>query len=123
MWLILAWSISYSAARGVPLPTVATLSLVATFIFVAWAHRPFRITLQRYRIRRRRTEMLMHIVALPLLLAMLLGASTESLLFPLSGMQKMLLFNILATAGWLVFGITLIVKYLLFRFGRRHTQS
>lgn len=115
IWLLLAWSASYSAAIGEPLPSVAMLSIAATLVFVCWAHRPFRLTLQRYRIRRRRTEMLMHIIALPLLLAMFFGVLIESLLTPLSGQQKMLMYNVLATSGWLVFALTLLIKYLLFR--------
>lgn len=110
MWLLLSWSISYSAAVGAPLPSVAMLSVVGTIIFVCWAHRPFRVTLQRYRMRLRRTEMLMHIIALPLLLAIFFGVLIESLLTSLSGQQKVLLFNVLATAGWLVFALTLLVK-------------
>nr|WP_163503376.1 hypothetical protein [Halomonas socia] len=115
MWLLLAWSASYSAAIGEPQPSVAMLSVSATLVFVCWAHRPFRLTLQRYRIRRRRTEMLMHIIALPLLLALFFGVMIESLLTPLSGQQKMLMYNVLATSGWLVFALTLLVKYLMFR--------
>ena len=119
IWLLLAWSASYSAAIGEPLPSVAMLSIAATLVFVCWAHRPFRLTLQRYRIRRRRTEMLMHIIALPLLLALFFGVLIESLLTPLSGQQKMLMYNVLATSGWLVFALTLLIKYLLFRFKGR----
>ncbi|MBD3894469.1 hypothetical protein IEI94_01190 [Halomonas sp. ML-15] len=119
LWLLLAWSVSYSAAIGEPLPSVAMLSVTATLVFVCWAHRPFRLTLQRYRIRRRRTEMLMHIIALPLLLALFFGALIEGLLTPLSGQQKMLMYNVLATSGWLVFALTLLIKYLLFRLSSR----
>ncbi|SDK76404.1 hypothetical protein SAMN05192555_101138 [Franzmannia pantelleriensis] len=119
IWLLLAWSASYSAAIGEPLPSVAMLSIAGTLVFVCWAHRPFRLTLQRYRIRRRRTEMLMHIIALPLLLALFFGVLIESLLTPLSGQQKMLMYNVLATSGWLVFALTLLIKYLMFRLRSR----
>lgn len=119
MWLVLAWSISYSAATGEPQATIAMLSIVATIAFVVWAHRPFRLTLRRYRIRRRRTEMLMHLIALPLLLALCLGIVIESLFGSLSGQQKMLMFNVLATAGWLIFAMTLMCKNLLHLVERR----
>ncbi len=114
MWLVLAWSVSFSIAHGTTLPTLGALSLVGTVIVVTWGHRPMRLTLARYRIRKRRTEMWMHILALPLLLALALAIPIEALLSPLSGPQKMLLFNILASAGWMMFTITLLFKQAMF---------
>lgn len=110
MWLTLAWSVTFSLSQGTMLPTLGALSLIGTVIVVTWGHRPMRLTLQRYRIRLRRTEMWMHILALPLLLSLLLAALIEAMLTPLSGYQKMLLFNVMATAGWVVFAITLVAK-------------
>ncbi|GGY06484.1 hypothetical protein GCM10007160_37550 [Litchfieldella qijiaojingensis] len=114
MWLVLAWSVSFSIAQGTTLPTLGALSLVGTVIVVTWGHRPMRLTLARYRIRKRRTEMWMHILALPLLLALGLAIPIEALFSPLSGPQKMLLFNILASAGWMMFAITLVFKQAMF---------
>lgn len=110
MWLTLAWSVTFSLSLGTIQPTLGALSLIGTVIVVTWGHRPMRLILRRYRIRLRRTEMWMHILALPLLLALLFAALIEALLTPLSGYQKMLLVNVLATAGWVVFAITLAVK-------------
>lgn len=114
MWLLLSWSVTFSIHQGTTLPTLGALSLVGTIILVTWGHRPMRLTLGRYRIRRRRTEMWMHILALPLLLALLLAVLIEALVSPLSGAQKMLLFNVLASAGWMVFLITLLIKGVMF---------
>jgi hypothetical protein len=97
------------------MPTVAALTLVATILVVSWGHRPMRITLRRFRVRRRRTEMQMHLFALPLLMALFFAVVVEGLLAtPLSGSQKMLMVNILATAAWVVFVLTQAFKSLLF---------
>lgn len=114
MWLILAWSVTFSIAQGTTLPTMGALSLIGTVIIVTWGHRPMRLTLARYRIRKRRTEMWMHVLALPLLLALCLAIPIEALLSSLSGPQKMLLFNILASAGWVMFAFTVIAKQAMF---------
>ncbi|EPC04172.1 hypothetical protein L861_02345 [Litchfieldella anticariensis FP35 = DSM 16096] len=114
MWLLLAWSVTFSIAQGTTLPTMGALSLIGTVIIVTWGHRPMRLTLARYRIRKRRTEMWMHVLALPLLLALCLAIPIEALLSPLSGPQKMLLFNILASAGWVMFAFTVIAKQAMF---------
>ena len=95
--------------------TVAALTMVATILVVSWGHRPMRITLRRFRVRRRRTEMQMHLFALPLLMALFFAVVVEGLLAtPLSGSQKMLMVNILATAAWVVFVLTQAFKSLLF---------
>ncbi|WP_052384158.1 hypothetical protein [Litchfieldella xinjiangensis] len=114
LWLALAWSVSFAIHQGSTLPLFGALSLVGTVLLVTWAHRPMRVMLSRYRIRKRRTEMWMHILALPLLLALFLAVVIEILLTPLSGTQKMLLFNVMASAGWVVFAITLILKQAVF---------
>lgn len=117
MWLSLAWSVSFSAWHGSVMPTLATLSLVGTLILVSWAHRPLRLALQRFRVRRRRTEMQMHLFALPVLLALLVAVVIETLLSTsLTGPQKMLLVNVMASAGWSVFVLTQVIKQLLFAF-------
>lgn len=115
MWLALAWSVSFSVWDGSAMPTVAALTLVATILVVSWGHRPMRITLRRFRVRRRRTEMQMHLFALPLLMALFFAVVVEGLLAtPLNGSQKMLMVNILATAAWVVFVLTQAFKSLLF---------
>lgn len=119
MWLVVFWSISISAHLDSLEPTLAALLLLGTMVTVSFVHRPFRVLLSRYHVRKRRTEMWMHILALPLTLAFLIAIVAESLLPPLSGTQKMLLFNVLASAGWLVFVVTLLLKLVAHQFKRR----
>ncbi len=69
-WLGLAWSISISMHRQSTEPTLAVMFVVATLVLFSWAHRPLRHLLRRYHIRKRRTDMWIHTLALPLLLAM-----------------------------------------------------
>ncbi|WP_416140552.1 hypothetical protein ACM26W_09320 [Halomonas sp. HK25] len=109
-WLVVFWSISLTAQIGSIEPTLAALLMLGTLILVSFVHRPIRVLLRRYHVRKRRTEMWMHILALPLMLAFLFGIVIENLLAPLSGQQKMLLFNVFATAGWLVFVVTVLIK-------------
>ncbi|MGQ7247183.1 hypothetical protein ACUN9Y_07580 [Halomonas sp. V046] len=113
MWLMLYWSISISLHIGTPEPALAALLALGSMILVSFAHRPVRVMLSRYHVRKRRTEMWMHILALPLTLAFLFAIVIDHLLTPMSGAQKMLLFNVLATASWLVFLVTLLVKLMV----------
>ncbi|MFC3392100.1 hypothetical protein [Aidingimonas halophila] len=115
MWLSISWSISIALWQGTIKPILLALSLAGTLIIVSWGHRPMRIALRRYRIRRRRTEMWMHLAALPIVLSLGLAIIIEGIITPLAGQGKMLLFNIVATAGWLVFVITLVLKNLTSR--------
>ncbi|MEQ5802024.1 hypothetical protein [Halomonas sp. H10-9-1] len=110
MWLVVYWSISLSAHLGNLEPMLAALLLLGTVVLVTFVHRPTRVLLRRYHVRKRRTEMWMHILALPLFLAFLFGITFELIFTPLNGVQKMLLFNVVATAGWLVFIVTMLVK-------------
>lgn len=119
MWLVVFWSVSISAHLDSLEPTLAALLLLGTMVTVSFVHRPFRVLLSRYHVRKRRTEMWMHILALPLTLAFLIAIVAESLLPPLSGAQKMLLFNVLASAGWLVFVVTLLLKLVAHQIKRR----
>ncbi|MCK2183073.1 hypothetical protein [Halomonas getboli] len=122
MWLLVYWSVSYSVYIDNIEPTLASLLMAGSLITISFVHRPIRVLLSRYHVRKRRTEMWMHILALPLGLAFLLAILIEHLITPLNGIQKMLLFNVLATAGWLVFIVTLAVKLLfhVFKEKRRH---
>jgi hypothetical protein len=113
MWVVVYWSITLSAQVGSVEPTMAALLLLAALVLVSFLHRPTRVLSRRYHVRKRRTEMWMHILALPLTLAFSIGIVIEILVTPLSGEQKILLFNILATAGWLVFVVTLLIKLAL----------
>ncbi|RTQ98711.1 hypothetical protein [Halomonas nitroreducens] len=113
MWLLVYWSVSYSVYIDNIEPTLAALLIAGSLIMISFVHRPIRVLLSRYHVRKRRTEMWMHILALPLGLAFLLAIVIDHLITPLNGEQKMLLFNVLATAGWLVFIITLAVKLLI----------
>lgn len=119
MWLLVFWSVSISVHIGSIEPTLAALLALGSVILVSFVHRPVRIMLSRYHVRKRRTEMWMHILALPLTLAFLLAIVIDHLITPMSGAQKMLLFNIMATAGWLVFIVTLLVKLAAHHLGER----
>ena len=112
MWLVLYWSVSISAHLGSIEPSLAALLMAGSLILISFVHRPIRVLLGRYHVRKRRTEMWMHILTLPLMLAFLLGIAIDVFITPMNGEQKMLLFNTLATAGWLVFILTLVVKLL-----------
>ena len=112
MWLVLFWSVSISAHLGSIEPSLAALLMAGSLILISFVHRPIRVLLGRYHVRKRRTEMWMHILTLPLMLAFLLGIAIDVFITPMNGEQKMLLFNTLATAGWLVFILTLVVKLL-----------
>jgi hypothetical protein len=113
MWLV--WSSGRSASRlrieSIE-PTLAAMLALGAMILVSFMHRPFRVHLSRYHVRKRRTEMWMHILALPMALALVLGVFIETMIAPMSGQQKMLLFNVLATAGWVVYVMTLVIKFI-----------
>lgn len=82
----------------------------------SWAHRPFRCLLRRYHVRKRRTDMWIHLLALPLLIAMFFHIMIEGLLGSAWLPPKMLMVNIVATAGWLTYVVTLCIKFLIHRF-------
>lgn len=123
MWLMLYWSISISMHIGSPEPAMAVLLLMGSLILISFVHRPFRVMLGRYHVRKRRTEMWMHILALPLTLAFLFAIVIEHVISPMTGAQKMLLFNVLATAGWLVFVVTLLMKLFFRALSERHAKD
>ncbi|MFI0471277.1 hypothetical protein ACGLWX_00975 [Halomonas sp. HMF6819] len=113
MWLALAWSVSASTHRGSTEPTIAMLFVVGTLLLFSWAHKPMRFLLRRYHVRKRRTDMWIHTLALPLLLAMLLHILLEALLGRAWLPPKILVFNLLATAGWLTYVMTLFIKFII----------
>jgi SNF family Na+-dependent transporter len=102
---------------------MAALLIAGSLILISLVHRPIRVLLSRYHVRKRRTEMWMHILALPLGLAFLLAILIEHLITPVNGIQKMLLFNVLATAGWLVFIVTLVLKLLIHMLKEKHQRQ
>ncbi|WP_447044163.1 hypothetical protein [Vreelandella sp. H-I2] len=116
MWLSLAWSISLSVHIGSTEPSLASLLVIGALVVFCWAHRPLRYLLARYHIRKRRTDMWIHILALPLLLAMFFHIMLEALLGSAWLPPKMLLFNILATAGWTTYVMTLFIKFVIHGF-------
>lgn len=113
MWLGLAWSISISMHKGSTEPTLAILFVVGALLLISWAHRPMRLLLRRYHIRKRRTDMWIHILALPLLLAMFFHIILEALLGSAWLPPKTLLFNLLASAGWMTYVMTLFIKFVI----------
>lgn len=123
MWLMLYWSISISLHIGSPEPAMAALLLLGSLILVSFVHRPVRVMLSRYHVRKRRTEMWMHILALPLTLAFLFAIVIDHVISPMTGVQKMLLFNVLATASWLVFVVTLLMKLFVRAISERRTKN
>lgn len=123
MWIVFYWSISISARMDSVEPTLAAMLALGAMILVSFLHRPFRIHLSRYHVRKRRTEMWMHILALPMALVLLLGVLIETLVAPMSGQQKMLLFNVLATAGWVVYVMTLVFKFFHHQWRQRRSRS
>ncbi|MDT8878289.1 hypothetical protein RSO68_02265 [Halomonas saccharevitans] len=123
MWLVLYWSVSISAHLGSIEPSLAALLMVGSLMLISFVHRPIRVLLGRYHVRKRRTEMWMHILALPLTLAFLLAIVIEHLITPMNGEHKMLLFNTLATAGWLVFVVTLLFKLVIHLMQQRRKEK
>lgn len=116
LWLALAWSVSFSAYYGSTEATITMLLIIATLAFFSWAHRPLRYLLRRYHVRKRRTDMWIHLLALPVLIAMFFHIMIEGLLGSAWLPPKMLVFNIVATAGWLTYVMTLFIKFLIHRF-------
>lgn len=110
MWLALGWSITFSTFSGSTEPILGAILLIATIVFFSWVHRPFRLLVRRYHVRKRRTDMWIHLLALPLLLAMFFHISLEALFGSAWLPPKMLAVNILASAGWFTFVMTLLVK-------------
>lgn len=110
MWLVLYWATWYAVSVDRVEPALAALLMVATIALISSVYRPVRVMLARYHVRKRRTEMWMHILALPITLAFLLAVVIDYLIYPVEGANKMLLFCSLATAGWLVFVVTLLFK-------------
>ncbi|WP_447528822.1 hypothetical protein [Vreelandella sp. TE19] len=123
MWLALAWSISASVHRGSTEPTLAMLFVVGALLLFSWAHKPMRVLLRRYHVRKRRTDMWIHTLALPLLLAMLLHILLEALVGRAWLPPKILVFNLLATAGWLTYVMTLFIKFIIHGFKTSRAQS
>lgn len=123
MWLSLAWSISLSVHIGSTEPTLASLLVIGALVVFCWAHRPLRYLLRRYHIRKRRTDMWIHTLALPLLLAMFLHIMLEALLGSAWLPPKMLLFNILASAGWTTYVMTLLIKFIIHGFKAKTKQA
>lgn len=123
MWILFYWSISVSALIDSIEPTLAALLAVGAMILVSFLHRPFRVYLSRYHVRKRRTEMWMHILALPITLSLLVGMLIETLIAPMGGPQKLLLFNVLATAGWLVYVMTLVFKSIHHQWCQRRSRN
>src|SRR5690606_29311095 len=110
MWLALYWSISISLYIDSPEPAMAALLGLASMILISFVHRPIRVLLSRYHVRKRRTVMWRHILALFLTLAFVFATAIVLLIISMSGAQKMLLFNVLATASWVVFVVTLLMR-------------
>ncbi|MGS2743897.1 hypothetical protein ACU6TU_09915 [Halomonas sp. LS-001] len=115
LWLALGWSVTLSVYRGSTEPTVGIILMIATVIFVSWFHRPLRLFLRRYHVRKRRTDMWIHLLALPLLLGMAAYMFLEALLGTAWLPPKMLAVNVLASAGWLTFVFTLVIKDMIRR--------
>ena len=113
MWLSLAWSISLSVHIGSTEPILASLFVIGALVVFSWAHRPLRYLLGRYHIRKRRTDMWMHILALPLLLAMFFHIMLEALLGSAWLPPKILIYTILASAGWTTYVMTLFIKFVI----------
>ncbi|MCA1773093.1 MAG: hypothetical protein LC677_10990 [Halomonas sp.] len=116
LWLALAWSVSFSVYYGSTEATIAMLLIIATLSFFSWAHRPLRYLMRRYHVRKRRTDMWIHLLALPVLIAMFFHIMIEGVLGSAWLPPKMLVFNIVATAGWLTYVMTLCIKFLIHRF-------
>ncbi|QNI02973.1 hypothetical protein HXW73_08535 [Halomonas sp. SH5A2] len=116
LWLALGWSVSFSAYYGSTEATITMMLIIATLAFFSWAHRPLRYLLRRYHVRKRRTDMWIHLLALPVLIAMFFHIMIEGLLGSAWLPPKMLVFNIVATAGWLTYVMTLFIKFLIHRF-------
>lgn len=113
VWLLTGWSISFSVWMGRSEPVFTMVLILATLTFISGYHRPTRLLLARYHVRKRRTDMWIHLLALPLLMGMALYISIELIIGSAWLPSKMLVVNILATAGWLTFLIKLFLKHAL----------
>ncbi len=109
VWLGLAWSISISMYQQSTEPTLAMLFVVGALLLFSWAHRPLRYLLMRYHIRKRRTDMWMHTLALPLLLTLLLALP---LLLTLAALAILALLPLIALLAALCEALHLFAQFL-----------
>lgn len=119
LWVGYAWSIQWSLVNQQSLIFLlgTLVVLISALITLLW--HPLRLTLARFRVRKRRTEMWMHILYPPLLLAPPLWWLLERVVGQLPDVQQWTLVCLLMTAGWMVFLISLLIKQLI----RQYRQS
>ncbi|RKR03291.1 hypothetical protein C7446_1812 [Kushneria sinocarnis] len=117
-WVCYLWCAQWSLVHGRSLPFLPATIVLAATLLVIMSRRSMRLALRRFRVRKRRTEMLMHLMLPPLLLGPLIWWLLERLVGELPGAQRWTLAALLATAGWAVFVISVLIKRLI-----RHYQD
>ncbi|MFC0268180.1 hypothetical protein [Kushneria aurantia] len=113
VWVGYAWSAQWTLTRGDSLVFLIASLLLLCGALTSLMWRPMRLTLARYRARKRRTEMWMHILYPPLLLAPPLWWLLERLVGDLPAVQQWTLACLLMTTGWMVFLISVVIKQLI----------
>lgn len=119
LWVGYAWSIQWSLVHHQSLVFLLATLVVLICALATLMWQPLKLTLARYRVRKRRTEMWMHILYPPMLLAPPLWWLLERLVGNLPDAQQWTLACLLMTVGWLVFLISLLIKRLI----RQYRQS
>ncbi|OHV08630.1 hypothetical protein [Kushneria phosphatilytica] len=117
-WVCYLWCAQWSLVNGQSTPFLPATIVMAAVILAIVSRRSMRLALRRFRVRKRRTEMLMHLMLPPLLLGPLIWWLLERLVGELPGAQRWTLAALLASAGWAVFVISVLIKRLI-----RHYQE
>lgn len=113
VWVGYAWSIQWSLINNQHLIFLVATLIVLSLTLTTLVWQPLKLTLARYRVRKRRTEMWMHILYPPLLLAPPLWWLLERIVGDLPAVQQWTLACLLMTVGWAVFLISLLIKQLI----------
>lgn len=109
-WLSVTWSSYWLGYHGHPWWCLVPLLIGSLVVAATFLHRPWGIALSRYRVRLSRTEMLWHVLVIPILLAIPVWMLLESLLGPLDHDYQWMLVAVLSVSGWCVYLLTIAIK-------------
>lgn len=109
-WLATTWSSFWLGFNGHPVWCLVPLLLATLVVAATFLHRPWAITLSRYRARLSRTEMLWHVLVIPMCLAIPVWMLLESLLGALDRDYQWMLVAVFSVSGWCVYLLTIVIK-------------
>ncbi|MFP5302101.1 hypothetical protein R2R70_12825 [Cobetia sp. SIMBA_158] len=122
-WLVTTWSSFWLGFNGHPVRCLVPLILATIVVAATFLHRPWAITLSRYRARLSRTEMLWHVLVIPMTLAIPIWMLLESLFGRLTPSFQLVLVAALSISGWCVYLITIGIKRTFQRLRRRDSAA